>query len=349
MSLTPLSWILHNWRLKLLSFVLTASLLGAVAFSENPPVFDTASVHVQFANQLADTVVMNPPKAIDVPVAGLKDAVGKFKSTAAGVTIDLANSRPGRNQKFAVTPKIDVAGVTVRSPIQPVTLTIEPLVTKQLDIEIRTPKAAPGIAVVQDKTYATCGNSNDRCQVTVSGAASLVESLKAYVNYDVSLSTASPLISPNEPISFEYDGHPIDLKHGVNTLPTPGFTPERATVQVVTRGGTITKPVSLSVRVSGSQACGYAINNVEIQPTQIVNVTGPIDMMLKMSSIQLDPVDIAGATGTVTVNRRVMTGSPQVMADPGTVRVTVMISQAFSCAAPAPAAAVQPSPSPSPH
>jgi len=344
----PLHWITTNWRLKLLSLVLSLGLVGAVAFSANPPTFDTASVRVQYVNLAPDLVLMNPPTSIDVPVAGLRDAVSKYKATAAGVSVNLTNAKPGPNQAFAVTPKIDVPGVTARSGVGRIRLTIEPLFTRQLDIEVRTPKAAAGVVVIPEKTYATCGNSNDRCQVTVIAATSVVNSLKAYVDYNVSLTSANPLISPNETIKFESNGHQIDMAKDVKSLPAPSWTPDRVTVQVATHGGSLTRTVGLGVRVTGAQACGYLITGIDVQPQDFVNVTGPIDLVTKLTTLPVDPIDVSGLTASTTVTRRVTTGSNQITADLSTIRVTVGIGQAFSCAASSPTPATPPQPTPSP-
>src|SRR5262249_56451416 len=102
-----------------------AALVGLARFSEHAPGCGTAAVRVEFANVPPDLVVLDPPTPIDVPVAGLRDAVTKYKNTPAGVTINLANAKPGPNQVFAVTPKIGVPGVTVRSRVGPIRLTLE--------------------------------------------------------------------------------------------------------------------------------------------------------------------------------------------------------------------------------
>ena len=344
----PLHWVTTNWRLKLLSLVLSLGLVGAVAFSANPPTFDTASVRVQYVNLAPDLVLMNPPTSIDVPVAGLRDAVTKYKATPAGVSVNLTNAKPGPNQAFAVTPKIDVPGVTARSGVRPIRLTIDPLVTRQIDIEVQTPNVAPGVVVIPEKTYATCGNSNDHCQVTVSAGASIVNNLKAFVDYNVPLTSANPLISPNEPVKFESNGHPIDLNKAMSQ-PAPSWTPTKVTVQVATHGGSLTRTVGLGVRVTGAQACGYVITGVDVQPQDFVNVSGPIDQVAKLSTLPIDPIDVGGLTGSTTVTRRVTTPSNQITADLSTIRVTVGIGQAFSCAAssPTPAPPAQPTPSPS--
>jgi YbbR domain-containing protein len=97
----------------------------------------------------------------------------------------------------------------------------------------------------------------------------------------------------------------------------------------------------------GTQACGYVISGIDVQPAAVM-VHGPIDNVSKMDTVSVDPVNISGLTASTTVTRRIVTGTTVVFAEPSTVRVTVNMSQVFSCAAPSPAAAVLPaSPSPS--
>jgi hypothetical protein len=158
---SPLSRIFVNWRLKLLALVLTVGLLGAVSFSENPPVFETVSVRVQYVHRPDGLVLISPPTSVDVPVAGLRDDVERYRQTAAGVTIDLSKARPGPRQTYWAAPRADVQGVTVRQTAIPVHFGIEPLVTRELGIEVRTPNKSPGLSVVASKTYATCGNPLD--------------------------------------------------------------------------------------------------------------------------------------------------------------------------------------------
>jgi YbbR domain-containing protein len=347
----PVGWIVTNWRLKLLALVLTVGLLGAVAFSENPPTFDTVPVRVEYVSLPPDLVVRDPPLTIQVQVAGLRDAVQLYKASPAGVSIDLARARAGANQVFMATPKVDVPGVTPRQGSIPLWLTIEPLVTRQLDIEVRTPRTSPGIALIPDKTFTTCGNSNDRCQVTVSGAASVVNNLKAFVDYHVSISAANRQTSPNEPIQFEVNGRSINLDRDVRTLPALNYTPPTVTVQVATQGGTLSRTVGVMPKMQGAQACGYAISGVDVQPASFVTVSGPIDTVAKLSSVSLDsPVSISGLTATTQFNRTIVTGSTQVTADPPAVRVVVNVVQQFTCAAPTPAAGliVPAAPTPTP-
>ncbi len=345
---SPLGWIVTNWRLKLLALVLAIGLLGGVAFSENPPTFGTVPVKVNYnLSQSTDVVVVNPTTIVDVPVAGFRNDVLRYQQTTAGVTIDLTRARPGRNQVYVARPRLDVPGLTFRQSTIPISLDIQALVTHSLDIEVRTKNKAPGIAVVADRTYATCGNANDRCQVSVTGPASVVDSLKAYVDYDVPITSASTGSSPNQPIKFEENGRPIDLNRTPQTIPQIRWTPEVVTVLVTTRSGSQMKTVPVSWRVVGTQACGYQIAAVDVQPSQVM-ISGPVDTVSKMTSVTIDPISVSGLTASERLTRSVVTGSGVVSADPQQVVVNVSVNQAFNCAAPSAAAAAAPVPTPTP-
>jgi YbbR domain-containing protein len=333
-----LGWIVTNWRLKLLALLLAVGLLGAVAFSENPPAFENVQVRVQYVNLPANLVLTDYRDSVNVPVIGLRNAVDRYAQSAAGVSIDMSNAKPGSNQLYVAQPRVDTPGVSPQASSIPIRLSIERLETRQLDVEVRTPNRAPGIQVVPERTYASCGNASDRCLATVSAAQSLVDSLKAYVKYDVPITGANTQTSPNEPIQFEQNAHTIDLSK-LKTIPRPSWTPNVVTVQVVAQGGNLTKTVGLTVKPTGTQACGYAIVGVDIQPTSFITVTGPSDSVAKMGpALTLDPVNISGIAATQHYSRQVPTPD-QVNSSPLSVTVVVSVAQTFSCSAPSPVAA----------
>ncbi|HXM55586.1 MAG TPA: CdaR family protein [Candidatus Dormibacteraeota bacterium] len=354
----PLGWVVTNWRLKLLALVLAIGLLSGVAFSENPPTFDTVAVRVEYRNLPQDLVITNPTTSLEVPVAGFRSDVQRYKQSTAGVTIDLRDARAGANQMYVAKPRLDLPGLTFRTATIPISLNIEPIETHKLDIEVRTTNRAAGIAVVPDKTYATCGNANDRCQVAVIGPTSVVDNLKAYVNYDVPITTAVTGSSPNQPVKFEERGEPIDLTKGPRTIPQISWAPEVVTALVTTQGGSQTKTVPVSVRALGTQACGYQISSVDVSPN-MVTVNGPVDAVSRVSSVTMDPIVLSGLTTSQHLVKNVSSGSSNVTVDPQQVFVSVNVTQSFNCSAPTPAAGVLPagpaatptpaaSPSPSP-
>ena len=349
MTAGPVRWIVTNWRLKLLSLTLAIGLLGGVATAENPPTIGSVPVKVLYdMGPGTDVVVVDPTTTVQVPVAGFRNDVERYEQSTAGVTVDLHGARPGKRQVYQARPRLDVAGLTFRQASIPVTLNIESLVTRQLDIEVRAKNKAAGIAVVADRTYATCGNANDHCQVSVTGPDSVVNSLKAYVDYDVPITTASTGSSPNQPIKFEDASRPIDLNRMPQTIPQIKWTPEVVTVLVTTQGGMQTKSVPVSVRVQGTQPCGYAIAGVDPSPNQ-VTITGPAEAVGKITSAPTEPVSLGGLTTGQRLTRNIVPG-PGVTADPPAVTVSVSMYQAFSCAPPAPqpGATVAPTATPTP-
>ena len=342
----PVGWIVTNWRLKLLSLVLAVGLLSGVAFSENPPTFDTVSVRVDYRNLPQGLVVTNPTTSVDVPVAGFRGDVLRYKQSSAGVTIDLSHAQAGPRQIYMARPRLDLPGLTFRQTTIPISLNIEPVATRELDIDVRIQKRAPGIAVIPERTYATCGNANDHCRVSVTGPASVVANLTAYADYDVPITTAATGSSPNQPIKFEEKGVAIDLNRSPRTIPPISWTPEVVTVLVTTQGGTQTKTVPVSVKVQGVQACGYQITSVDVLPN-LVTVNGPVDAVSRINGVSIDPINISGLTASQRLVRGVVTGAG-VVADPSQVTVSMNVSQVFSCAAPTPAGGVVPVPSATP-
>ena len=141
-----IGWVVSHWRLKLLALVLAIGLLGAVAFSENPPEYVTVSEKVEYVfppdNPSSNLVLTNPKTSVDVQAFGLRDAIDKYGSNAAGVSVDLTNAHPGRNQTFHGHPKSAPPGLNFRSMDIPVTLNIEELKSEELTVDVRTSTAS---------------------------------------------------------------------------------------------------------------------------------------------------------------------------------------------------------------
>ncbi|HEX9561335.1 MAG TPA: hypothetical protein VGA76_08885, partial [Candidatus Dormibacteraeota bacterium] len=79
-----MSWITDDWRLKLLAVGLAVLMLGAVAFSQNPPTSITMKVGINYSVP-SGLILINPPKQTTVTVSGLADLVSaaNFGNTVA--------------------------------------------------------------------------------------------------------------------------------------------------------------------------------------------------------------------------------------------------------------------------
>src|SRR5205814_5243153 len=77
-----MTWLIANWRLKLLALGLALGLLGAVAFSENPVSVTSVPAVVDYDNKDPSLVVLNPVLKTNVNVFGVSSAVDPLKASA---------------------------------------------------------------------------------------------------------------------------------------------------------------------------------------------------------------------------------------------------------------------------
>jgi YbbR domain-containing protein len=338
-----LAWVVSHWRLKLLALLLAIGLLTAVAFSENPPEYVTVAekVEYQFPHD-SGLVLINPMTTVDVQVFGLRDAIKRYGSTPAGVSVNLAGAHPGNNQVFYARPKNVPPGLSFRSSQIPITLTIEEQKSLVLPVAVHT-SAASGVDVT-DK-IATCGNEAESCQVTVTGPPSLLKGLKAFVDYNASITSAGTLRTPNQAVLFERDGKRVDFSL-FHSEPSPSWTTSTVTVKIDTRGGTQSKQVPITYSLIGTQACGYEVSRVDLSPSQMVTVQGPVDQVSKVTSVSIGSIDITGLAGSRSYSKSFSPGGSQVTAEFNSVTATVTTQQAFSCTTPRPTASPTPSASP---
>jgi YbbR domain-containing protein len=338
-----LAWVVSHWRLKLLALLLAIGLLTAVAFSENPPEYITVAEKVEYQfPENSGLVLIDPVTTVDVQVFGLRNAIQRYGSAPAGVSVNLAGTHPGAKQVFYARPKNVPPGLSFRSSEIPVTLAIEEQKSVVLPVEVRT-SSASGVDVT-DK-IATCGNEAESCQVTVTGPPSLLQDLKAYVNYNASITSAGTLRTPNQAVLFERNGKQVDLSQ-FHSEPSPSWTPSTVTVKIDTAGGTQTKQVPITYSLIGTQSCGYEVSRVDLTPNQMVTVQGPVDEVSKVTSVSIGSIDITGLAGSRSFSKSFSTGGSQVTAEFNSVTVTVTTQQAFSCTTPKPAASPTPSASP---
>jgi hypothetical protein len=331
-----MSWIVANWRLKLLALVLAIGLLMAVAFSENPVEGRTVPVGVQYVNKPDNLVLVQPPARVSVSVVGLRDAVERVQASAVGVTVDLAGAKAGPNQTFYGRTKVVGGGVSAQPDPVPLLLTIDSYQRVLLDIDVSLPDSPTGIRV--SNKVALCPGSKDPCKEPVSGPSGILAGLQAFVRYDTPITNSGSFDSPSQPVQFQKNGRVIDLR-SINTSPVIAIEQPTVAVHVDAVGGTFARQVTLNPKVVNSLPCGYQMSMDVNPPT--VSISGPIDLISKIGSLTLDPaINLTNLTTSQSYIRTIATGSDAIRADPQTVKVNVSISQVFSCGA------VSPSPSP---
>ena len=222
-------WLLIDWKLKALSLGLTVLLLGAVSFAESPVQTVSVNAHISYDNTPRTGLVLNnPPATTKATITGTSAQI-----RTAVITADIDLSKLPKGTAIAVTPVATNTGSDAKvTSVSPVTLDMEDLLPKALDIDVRA-SAAQGWQITSAQPV--CGSPPTECQVTVIGPAALLKDLSAYVTVDspVSANTREQLATL---IKFEKGGNAFDLG-SVTTIPAVTWSPQTVTAIVAGQTG----------------------------------------------------------------------------------------------------------------
>src|SRR5258706_7238249 len=74
-------------------------MLGAVAFSQNPPTRGTLTIGLNY-DTASDIIILNPPNKTSVSYQGLADAIGLVNTSNLSATVDATHAKPGSAVKL---------------------------------------------------------------------------------------------------------------------------------------------------------------------------------------------------------------------------------------------------------
>src|ERR1700704_3727898 len=140
-------------------------MLGAVAFSQNPPKSKALTVPIAYTGTVPNNLVLiNPPTKTNVTVTGLADTLTSVTASSVTAVFDLSKATAGPNVKVNLIVKSLVPNVPVQNPTVPIALTIDTRVAVKLPVQVRTPRVSLGWQVT--KGEARCPNGVTPCAVT---------------------------------------------------------------------------------------------------------------------------------------------------------------------------------------
>ena len=312
--------ITDDWRLKVLALGLAILLLGAVAFSQNPPtqkVVRDVSISYTMA---PDIIVISPPSKTNVTVTGLADALTAVNAGNVAASFDLTKASPGPNVHVNLVIRSLIAKVDVQNPIVPYVLNIDSLATKSLAIEVRTPqRPVPGWQLT--KKEALCPGP-DACTAAFTGPASWETNLTAFADFPLPVQQDSQTV-PSIPVHLLQNGVPLDLTRFTQPL----ITLDPSTVQIrveAKQGTTFRQVVLIDSPPSHGPPAGYRVTNITIDPGSIV-ISGPADVLATITQIMLPPMDLTGVTSNRTF-QVVIPLRPDITGSVGVAKVTYSIS-----------------------
>jgi hypothetical protein len=287
--------ITENWRLKLLAVGLSVLMLGAVAFSQNPPTVKTIrDVSIAYTVPTG-LVLINPPSTTTVTVQGLADTLTSMSNASVSATIDVSKAAPGPNVNVPMHVRSLVAQVTVQSQVVPTILNIDQMQEVKLPVVVRA-REAQGWQIT--KALSMCPPQDPPCQVTYNGPAGWETNLKAYADFPgfVQNGTSDVLTQPVVLVPSPPQ----------NTIPSSGLDIDTVSIHIEAKTGTTSRQaVLIDSPPSHGPPPGYRITGLSIDPATVV-ITGAPDLTNRTSDATFRvtipyPDGVAGAVKTATV------------------------------------------------
>ena len=291
-----MSWriVTDDWRLKLLAVGLAVLMLGAVAFSQNPPTSGSQTVQLGYGTVPSNLILLNPPPTTTVRYSGTADEIQQAKNCSCfTATVDVSHAKAGSNVQLNVLAKSTITDLNVQNP-PPIPMTIDQYVqNKDLQVQVSAHPAA-GWSIT--KAASSCPNTP--CVVHFSGPASWLKNMSATVTYPGAVNLGS-IDSPNQPVALTNSTGLVDLTT-CRTDPCATLDTLTASIHVeAIPGSNSSTIVLLDSPPSHGPANGYRITAVTISPNT-VTITGDPTTIGRFRSITLPAADLTGRTSDYT-------------------------------------------------
>src|SRR5256885_4274959 len=276
-----MSWglVTEDWRLKLLGLGLAILMLGAVAFSQNPPTQRPLDVGLNFTVP-PNIVLINPPTNAPVTYSGLAEVIAQVNPSNLTASVDATRALPGTAVKLNIVARTLIQNVAVTQPA-PIVVNIDTFQTKPIPLNIAAPTAA-GWAI--SKAVALCP-TNPCTTVSFTGPVSWEATLKAAATNPVTMGDAASGCSglactheaPNQTIVLRNSSGVLDLSSPKSaTVPTSTLDIPVVNLHVEAVAGITSSTVPLVVAPPAQPPPpGYQITAVSISPLTLLGSGDP--------------------------------------------------------------------------
>ncbi|CAA9561472.1 MAG: hypothetical protein AVDCRST_MAG49-2457 [uncultured Thermomicrobiales bacterium] len=278
----------------LVSFGVALLLWGWVTRIEDPDETRRfGNIPVQIADLPEDLVPLTRPEPVQVSLTGPSSSVEGVSAndiTVAANTEDV--QEPG---EYTLPLRVSTSADVRSRRVDPgeVTVRIDRLVSRQMPIDFAEPELDRG----QQRIGALVPET---LEVTVSGPESLVNSV-ATVEVRIAVGDAT------DDFSRSFQAVPLDANGRVVNNVQVSPTAVNVTVPIDTRG----KEVPVFLNVTGAPAEGFELGQQTVTPATVFLI-GPQPVLDTIFSVETNPIDVTGATETVTQSIQLATLPPGV-------------------------------------
>jgi YbbR domain-containing protein len=331
-----MSWMTHNFGLKVLALFLSASTWAVVVYAENPPQSETlANITVGHGPAPTGLVLLAEPEPVSVTVDGLRGDVAGFRRDSLRAAVDLTEAHRGSNFLPVRVDNSDPT-VTVRD--------VQPAV-ERVDLDLLGQAARKVQVRLTGQPDACCAagvpsiNGNDT--VTLTGPQSQLDTAVVYAQVDISGRQAGiqgQIVS----LRFESPDH--------RALTQITASPSQVSVSVPINPTKVPKTVAIVPDLTGSPEPGWHVAAVVVNPP-IVVVQGDPGTLGSLGGVETVAISLDGRTSDFTitgVHLQLPGGVELVSQDAVTVTVSIQPDARPTPPPSSPSPSPSPSPAPSP-
>lgn len=281
------SFTKSNWGLKLLSLLLAVVMWVYVSNDQSTTTEqEFKAVPVDVRGMAANLAVSEIPGNVTVRVQANQNMIAELTSRSVEAYVDLDAVGAGRSVvPVQVKVPTGVKVVDLRPP--EVTVTLEPMITKQVPLRIRT-------SSIPENGYKVLGMQAKPEEVILRGPRSILNRIDQ-VSVEVDLKNRSQSFGGTLPIRVN-DNTGRLLDEG-----TVQRSPEIAEMLVSIGPDLPSKAVKIVPDIVGEPAKGFTVTMTSIDPANLV-VTGAEKVITNLTELVTKPIDVAGAQKDLVVN-----------------------------------------------
>lgn len=279
--------LVADWPLKLGAVILATILYVGLVLSADAQVW-RGRIPVVPLGQPANAVLLGSiPDVTSIRFLAPAEVASRLTTASFSATIDLGGAEPSSLEPFvtatvvvtATDPRVEV--LEVEPAI--VRVRLDPLVAKEVPVRVERGPVPYGLTVLEP--------SVTPASVTVSGPESIVRLVDA--------AQARVLVQPSGlDIDQTVDLLAVDVSG--NVLSPVEIEPGSARVRMKVGSQLQTRTLPVRPSLRGSPLEGWEVASVDVVPT-VVLVEGEVDELAGLEWIETEPIDLAGASGSLGV------------------------------------------------
>lgn len=294
MKYTRFEW----WLPKLLCLIAACALWVYVMNEQNPQVENTYTVPVETRNLDRSLVATNVPSTVKVKVRMARSDMIYMRSDNIKAYVDLSGMTDG---DYPNTP------ILVSVPGDESVVSVSPK-TFDLNIDTYAVKTLPAnvqIFGTPETNFSVESNKATPDTITIAGSSTMVAKADRAV--------VSVNIAGKEKSFAEFDSVNI-LDADGNTVTGLDIMPSQVKVTVKMKEETKLGNLPIKIETKGEPAKGYKVGKITVTPP-VATLTAPISFFAANRTLDLDPIDVTGASSDIhqVVNVNVPSGGSVAM------------------------------------